>query len=358
MYVDILEAFSNTYFEAREKFLAAAKQHNAEIKSIEHPERSPDGKPIFMDIAVLGPADAETGVMIISGTHGPEAYCGSAIQLGLLGSPELMSRLSDKKLVFVHGHNPYGWTHIRRGDENNIDVNRNYCDFKKPYATNEKYKDVQDLLMPEKFDEAAEAAIFAWIEEHGQKAFATAAMVGQRIDPQGFFYGGHDPVWTHKAFRSNVVPLLEDQKKVFLVDLHTGLGEYADGIILHIYPKGSEKADLIDEWFEHKVDGGMDVVDDDVQYENSGSVVGAWDDFYPDHETYAMVVEYGTAPLPKILIALMKDNWLHVKGDVNSEEGRAIKQELLDSLYPNNDHWKQGMWRHASWMLDRLTKAL
>ena len=151
--VDILELFSDTYFEAREKFLAAAEKLGAEIKSVEHPEKSPEGRPIFMDIAVHGPEDAETGVLIISGTHGPEAYCGSAIQLGLMDSPELMARLEGKKLVFVHGHNPFGWAHNRRGDENNIDVNRNYCDFNKPYATNEKYKDVQDLLMPEDFDE-------------------------------------------------------------------------------------------------------------------------------------------------------------------------------------------------------------
>ena len=356
--VDILELFSDTYFEAREKFLAAAEKLGAEIKSVEHPEKSPEGRPIFMDIAVHGPEDAETGVLIISGTHGPEAYCGSAIQLGLMDSPELMARLEGKKLVFVHGHNPFGWAHNRRGDENNIDVNRNYCDFNKPYATNEKYKDVQDLLMPEDFDEEAEAAIFGWIEEHGEKAFATAAMVGQRIDPEGFFYGGHDPVWTHKAFRKEVVPLLETQKRAFLVDLHTGLGDYADGIILHIYPKGSEKAVQIDDWFEGKVDGGMDVLDDDVQYENSGSVVAAFADFYPNHETHAIVVEYGTAPLPKILIALMKDNWLYVKGDVNNPQGQAIKKELLDVLYPNNDEWKQGVWRHASWMLDRLTQAV
>ena len=357
--IDFLTSFSNTYFEARQKFLAAAENAGARIKSIKHPKLAPNGEPIFMDIAELGPEDAETGLLLVSGVHGPEAYCGSGIQIQMLRSPDIMQKYEGLKLVIVHGHNPYGWAWCRRVDENNIDVNRNYVDFDKPYAINEEYELVKDLLMPDDFDDAAEQAINDWIAKHGQKKFATVAMVGQRIDETGLFYGGVKAIWTNQTFRREVLPLLAPQKKVMLIDLHTGLGDYADGIILHVYPKESDRAQMFDAWYEGKVDGGMDVLDNDkVDYDNSGSTVASFEVFYPDKETYAMVVEYGTGDLSKILMALIKDNWLHVRGDLDSAKGKAIKKELLHMLYPNTDEWKTGVWKHASWVLDKTATEL
>ena len=356
---DFLTAFSDDYFEARTKFLAAAKDAGARIKSIEHPKKAPNGDPIHMDVAEIGPEDAEIGLLIVSGVHGPEAYCGSGIQINMLRSPDIMAKYEGLKLVFVHGHNPYGWAWCRRVDENNIDVNRNYVDFGKPYSVNEDYELVQHLFMPDDFDDAAEQAIYDWIAEHGQKKFATAAMLGQRIDENGLFYGGVKPIWTNQTFRHEVLPLLHAQKKVMLIDLHTGLGDYADGIILHVYPKESERAQMFNRWYEGKVDGGMDVLDNDkVDYDNSGSTVASFETFYPDKDAYAMVVEYGTGDLSKILMALVKDNWLHVKGDLDSPKGKAIKKELLHMLYPNTDEWKTGVWRHASWALTKTAEGL
>ena len=149
------------------------------------------------------------------------------------------------------------------------------------------------------------------------------------------------------------------QKKALLIDLHTGLGDYADGIILHVYPKDSPRAKMFNKWYDNKVDGGMDVLDNDkVDYENSGSTVASFESFYPDKDTCAMVVEYGTGDLSKILMALIKDNWLHVKGDLDSAKGKAIKKELLHMLYPNTEEWKTGVWKHASWVLDKTAEHI
>ncbi len=356
---DFLTAFSDDYFEARDKFLFAARVAGAKVKSVAHPLPAPNGETIHMDIAEYGPDDAQTGVLIVAGVHGPEAYCGSGIQIQMLRSPEIMAKYADVKLIFVHGHNPYGWAWCRRVDENNIDINRNYVDFSKPYSVNKDYKLVQHLFMPDDFDEAAEQAIYDWIAEHGQKKFATTAMVGQRIDENGLFYGGLRPSWTNQTFRREVLPLLAPQKKALLIDLHTGLGDYADGIILHVYPKDSPRAKMFNKWYDNKVDGGMDVLDNDkVDYENSGSTVASFESFYPDKDTCAMVVEYGTGDLSKILMALIKDNWLHVKGDLDSAKGKAIKKELLHMLYPNTEEWKTGVWKHASWVLDKTAEHI
>ena len=79
-----------------------------------------------MDFAVGGPADAESALVVISGTHGPEGYTGSACQLGFLESSDLRNLFSTHRVVLVHAHNPFGFAWMRRTTEGNVDLNRNY----------------------------------------------------------------------------------------------------------------------------------------------------------------------------------------------------------------------------------------
>ena len=58
--------FSASYGEARSKFLAAAKTAGAMVQSYDHPLKGPDGGDLAMDLAYLGPADAER---VVSATH-------------------------------------------------------------------------------------------------------------------------------------------------------------------------------------------------------------------------------------------------------------------------------------------------
>ncbi len=42
-------------------------------------------------------------------------------------------------------------------------------------------------------------------------------------------------------------------------------------------------------------------------------------------------LEYGTQPVPDVMLALRADNWLHLHGDVGSAQGRAIKRQVRDA---------------------------
>ena len=54
-----LAAFSDSYAEARRKFVEAARRAGAKLSSYQHPdERGPGGEALFLDVAVLGPGDA------------------------------------------------------------------------------------------------------------------------------------------------------------------------------------------------------------------------------------------------------------------------------------------------------------
>ena len=81
--------FSPTYAEARKRFLAAAGANLA--GSYPHPLKGPDGGDLATDVARLGPTDARRVLVLESGTHGAEGFCGSAILLALLKSPPALA---------------------------------------------------------------------------------------------------------------------------------------------------------------------------------------------------------------------------------------------------------------------------
>ena len=71
---------SPDYPAARAAFIAAATAAGARQASYPHPLQGPAGEALSVDVAELGPADAEHVVLVTSATHGVEGYCGSALQ--------------------------------------------------------------------------------------------------------------------------------------------------------------------------------------------------------------------------------------------------------------------------------------
>ena len=89
------------------------------------------------DAFYLGKQDARKVMVFISGTHGIEGFCGSAIQRYLLTEifPTLESN-DDCAFLFIHALNPWGMANYRRCDELGIDLNRNFIDFNLVFISN------------------------------------------------------------------------------------------------------------------------------------------------------------------------------------------------------------------------------
>jgi hypothetical protein len=89
----------------------------AVVESHVHPSaRGPDDGELAMDVARVGPPDADALLVVSSATHGVEGFCGSGIQVALLGDPAVAAALasSGAALLLVHAVNPYGFAHVRR----------------------------------------------------------------------------------------------------------------------------------------------------------------------------------------------------------------------------------------------------
>src|ERR1700709_2512922 len=80
--------FSQTYREAREKFLAAAEAADLDVVSHAHPMLGRDGEQLAMDGVRGGAGDAASRLIITSACHGVEGFCGSGVQIKLLHDTE------------------------------------------------------------------------------------------------------------------------------------------------------------------------------------------------------------------------------------------------------------------------------
>ncbi|CAN0514520.1 unnamed protein product, partial [Phaeothamnion confervicola] len=167
------------------------------------PLKATEGEEIGTDTALLGSSDAPLLFIVSSGTHGPEGFAGSACQLALLNDPLLQRATGNRiSVLLIHAVNPYGFSHLTRTNEDNIDLNRNFSDFSRPYPANPVYEEIHDLLVPEAWPPSAaaeEKLAAAMIRLAAQRDPGVSS--GQASHPDGLFYAGTQPAWSNRTAR-------------------------------------------------------------------------------------------------------------------------------------------------------------
>jgi hypothetical protein len=136
--------FSDHYLEARDKFLAAARDAGAELSHFALGHKGPEGSELFTDAAWLGHRDAKSVIVTISGTHGVEGFFGSATQVEWLWRAKGAPFPKDVAALHIHALNPYGFAWLRRTNEGNVDINRNWMDFANPLPASPLYDELSD----------------------------------------------------------------------------------------------------------------------------------------------------------------------------------------------------------------------
>src|SRR6184192_4363300 len=168
--MNVVSHFAQSYAEAREKFVAAVRARGAQSFRHVHPAQ---GEELSMDFALLGRQDALGLLLLISGTHGVEGFCGSGCQVALLHDDAFLAAVerSGIEVLMLHALNPYGFSHLRRANEDNADLNRNFLDFPAPPSTSRGYAEIHALLLPATWPPPPESEqkMGAWISTHGEK---------------------------------------------------------------------------------------------------------------------------------------------------------------------------------------------
>ena len=343
--MSVTEYFSSDYAEARKKFVDAGERAGAEMARFINPEKGPKGEELSTDVAWVGPRDAENVLVTISATHGAEGFCGSGVQVGWFRTGRAARLPANTALLQVHAINPFGFAWIRRTNEDNVDLNRNFVDFDHPLPVNDGYVKYQDIICPAEWSDevAAEttAEIDRLIEELPPLVMQGAVSSGQYVDPNGVFYGGTRPTWSRKTIEGIIDTYLKSRKRVAIIDYHTGLGPRGYGERIGDGGPGNAAWDRAQDWW-----GDLTSADDGSSTSAPlyGTNLNAMAAMMPDVEVTSIALEYGTRPLHDVLLAVRSDAWLHAHGDLDSDQGRAIKAFVRDAFYQDADDWKQMIW--------------
>lgn len=333
--------FAATYDEARERFRTTAEGLGARAELHVNPNaEGPDGEKLTTDVVRFGDRRANRVLFITSATHGAEGFCGSGAQVALMRSGLLDAPPSGMAVVIIHAINPYGFAHLSRTTEENVDLNRNFVDFSGPLPENPAYDEVHPFLLPADWDGegrwASEEGMARYIAEKGLWTFQCAVSGGQYSHSDGLFYGGAAPTWSHRIFKELIGEHAGGASHAALIDFHTGLGPYGYGE--PITTGTIEEKERTRRWY------GDEVTDPATGSSTSapiqGMLSGAFRDVVPDARLAPIVIEYGTVPVPDTLGALRADNWLRCRGDRSSGLARTIKRRMRDTFYCDFDDWR------------------
>ncbi len=328
-----------TYATARSRFLDAARRANAAVSSFPHPVQGFAGEDLAIDVAQLGDDTARAVVLIVSGTHGVEGFAGSALQSWWLGERAAGSARTDTRIVMIHGFNPVGFSWVRRVNEDNVDLNRNFVDWSDP-PRNEAYSDVADLLVPSTWSEESQAATTAALlevaGEVGLDRFQQIVSGGQYDHPTGLFFGGRAAVWSNRWLSEHLARLVAPATRLGVIDLHTGLGEWGHGELISHVSVGDPGYERATSWWgdvRSMLDG------ESVSASLTGDWLGAIEALLPDVEVTAAALEFGTVDVFSVLQALRADAWLHAHGDPGGDGAAPIRAQVRAVFADDDPSW-------------------
>ena len=293
------DLFSPTYDEARTKFLKSCENAGARVESYPNPLAGPDGGALYTDVAALGPDDGRAVLGLSSATHGVEGFTGSAIQTGLVRDG-IGGRLGPgQRVVLVHAINPYGFAHLRRVNEDNVDLNRNFIDHEAPHPKNSQYDSLAGAIAPVSTSGLARlmanGRLTRYALWHGRAALQAAITAGQYAHPDGLFYGGDSQTWSNRTFRRIVETHLGGASRVVFIDLHTGLGPFGHGEVILTAPPDSPAFARAAAWWLDRTRSTK--AGNSASADLAGAVIDCVSQSLPQAEITAVGLEYGTVPL-------------------------------------------------------------
>ncbi|WP_019565030.1 DUF2817 domain-containing protein [Agrobacterium sp. 10MFCol1.1] len=361
------ELYSVDYNLLRQRFLSAARRSNAALFEYKHPLHGPGGEHLFTDVAYLGERNASKKLVILSGTHGVEGQFGSACQAEWLAANNPLPLPPDTAVVMIHLINPWGTAWSRRVNEDNVDLNRNFVDWKRAVPRNERYAPLHNAFVCAEWDgpdrdRADQLLRDAKAALNGHAGIAAIIEAGQYDFPDGLFYGGNGPTWSNRTLNDILSTFVSGASDVVVFDLHTGAGPYGYPALLSVAEE--DHAGL--EWGRKTYGHALAVVmtgkgattDTGIAATATGYVSAAVCKSLPESRVLPLVIECGTLEGPVVMDAVQADNWLHLFGNIESPLGQKIKKTLRTAFIPDDPEWQQNCLGTSLRYFDRALNAL
>jgi predicted deacylase len=307
---------------------------------------------LSIDIAWLGAPDARRVLLVTSGIHGVEGYAGSAVQSAFMTAH--VQPLPGSAVALVHALNPWGFAHLRRVNENNVDLNRNFLDASDGYAgVPEEYRMLHPLLNPPSLPAADAFRLRAgcYALRYGIQPLRRAIAVGQYEFERSLFFGGTRREQSAALFLGWLTERCTRVERLLALDLHTGLGPFASMTLL---AERNSRPEHLAALAVPVVHGSG--VEGAGAYFVRGSMLGMLRKALPDARVDAVTVEFGTFGGLRILHALREENRWHHYGSGSLDH--PAKQRLRTAFNPDAARWRNAVIAQGTQLLARAVAAL
>ena len=172
---------------------------------------------------------------------------------------------------------------------------------------------------------------------------------GQYEFPDGLFYGGTAPTWSHRNWRRVLRQHAHAATRLAWIDVHTGLGPTGVGERILAGRPDPQTVERARQWWQTPW-APLTVTQDGSS--SSAALHGElWEAVYQEcvrAEYTGITLEYGTAPLAEMLDALRGDHWLALNPHTDAREATGIRHRMLDAFYVNTALWRTQVLEQAN----------
>jgi predicted deacylase len=321
---------------------------------------------------IYSPATEKSEKILVftTGEHGVECYVGAAMMHKFV--EDYMPKLDPRTtaILLVHAINPWGMKNHRRGNRDNIDLNRTFMlDLHFDPTFNPAYDKIDAFLNPKSTltntllnNLAYLFGLGLHVAKMGMRDFRYALLLGQYRNPKGLYYGGAEMPEETRTLMDLYNMALRDYDQVLHLDMHTGYGpRYQMSLVNSALDKGTS------EYFEKRFNYPLVVAATaDEFYAIRGDMIdyiyGLQQRDYPTKKIYATSFEFGTLgdtlyglfQSPRVMIHENRAYW---HGAVNEKVHAEAKRGFEELFNPSATDWKEKAVKDAKQAFEGILMA-
>ena len=350
-------AYSDSFYTSYDDIRAHLQQLTADLGVEIYSHAIDASDDLYIDSFYLPSTGDKTNLIVLTtGVHGMEGYIGS-VMLDVFFE-EIYPTLNTETtgVLVVANVNPYGMKYLRRYNENNVDLNRNFIlDWDSfDLSSNKEYPKVDTFLQPEgKIGNGLwhEVGFYLSLAKtavtDGADTISDALLTGQYEYPQGVYYGGTGDEASTVYLKDVFSRCLDSSyENIVHIDIHSGYGPRYNMVIFNSVFETMTEA-------ESQAAFGYDYIiahDSESFYATTGDTT---DFFYrlaqqkqTEADLFSTCFEFGTignAFFDTILSLkyTVDENRNHWYPTTNATTEQIIHENYMELFYPTEAAWRE-----------------
>lgn len=264
-----------------------------------------------------------------------EGFAGSAIQLSVLDKP--LHLPSGTALIFTHILNPFGMSWLRRANENNVDLNRNFIANGNYSGAPPQYAAVDNFLNPKSppsrdFFLPRSGLLFL---KYGIRTTLQIVAGGQYEFPKAVFFGGKTLEPELQQYHAFLATQLRSVQNAVAIDVHTGIGRFGKDLLIVERDVYTRMREIFGPRVILSEPRGL------PSYQIRGGHNLLVSHALPNADVRFVTQEFGTYNPVTVFHALREENRWHHYGDGSLTH--ATKQTMKEIFCPRNEQWRQNV---------------